>query len=283
MDQSYYDDVRKFYDRKAVSYDSKYLDNNICHIHTGLFKNEMRDVDLNGRSAKELKELLINGQNKVFEMLAENCKTDGRFLDVGAGHGGNSIELAHQKQACVDAITISPVQANIIRERVDQAGFAGQVKVIRSNVLEFDIEADLYDGAFGVESFCQIGRLDELAKILRKGIKSGGHLTVLDYYTSDSAFKEFFDKYWCCSIFPLAQFKSILENNGFQIAIEKDLTLLQAPFWKVSAWHSKKLLEEAQPTNELQRLKKSQQFHEFMYKKFVAKEARYFLIHAIKL
>lgn len=283
MDQNYYDEVRKFYDRKAVSYDSKYLDDNICHIHTGLYEDMAENQNLESKSAIELKELLISGQNKIFSQLATHCKEGGHFLDVGAGHGGNSMELAIHRRARTDAITISPVQANIIRDRVDVAGLNNQVKVIQKNVLDHEIYPSLYDGAFGVESFCQIGQLDKLVKILHKGIKTGGHVTVLDYYTSDSAFKEFFDKYWCCSIFSLERFKSILENNGFRVEVEDDLTLSQAPFWKISAWHSKKLLEESLPKSELQRLKKSQQFHEFMYKKFIAKEARYFLIHAIKL
>lgn len=282
MDQNYYDEVRKFYDRKAVSYDSKYLDDNICHIHTGLFESKVGDEELVSSSAHQLKEKLIMGQNKVFSKLAEYCEDGGHFLDVGAGHGGNSIALALQKKARMDAITISPVQANIIRERVEIAGLNAQVKVIKKNVLDHEIYPNLYTGAFGVESFCQIGQLDDLAKILHKGIKPGGHVTVLDYYTSDPAFKAFFDKYWCCSIFPLAQFKTILESNGFEVKVEEDLTQLQAPFWKISAWHSKKLLESSLPKSELQRLKKSQQFHEFMYDKFVSEEARYFLIHAVK-
>lgn len=286
MDKSYYDQVQAFYDRKAESYDRKYKDDTICHIHTGLFNENDLDYfrnNLSNLNPSEIQGLLWKGQREIFNLLQQRCISEGEHLDVGAGHGGNAISLATSIGAKVEAVTISPVQIQIINSRIKAAKVDHLVNTKFSNILDFS-SPKRYDVAFGVESFCQIKDLDLLLKKMHDLLKENGSLIIIDYFTEDSAFKEFFDRYWCCSIHSREEFKKQLKLNGLALVEDIDLTLNQAPFWDMSAHHSRLLSIEAEvDEKEKNRLIRSEEFHKFMFQKFLNREAEYRLIKAVRI
>ena len=52
-----------------------------------------------------------------------------RMLDAGCGICGPSIRIARMVNVSIDAVTISPVQADFARKRVQEAGLADRITV----------------------------------------------------------------------------------------------------------------------------------------------------------
>ena len=271
-----YDKVRKYYNYKVDSYESKYKSGYITHLHTGLFDPEV--IHLNFDNLIEIQDVLIKGQSQLTQRVIDLIPTDSKYiLDIGCGHGGTAITLIQQRTARVQALTISDRQGDLVKVRAEQLGLANRIHVVIDNVLEHNFEHEKFDAVIGVESFCQIDHLQELSATVQKVLKPGGCLIISDYYTGDLEFKNRFAKHWCCAVKPFDELRLDLDKQGITLMNQLDLTLDQAPFWKLSAMHSSLKLQLTHSDKESTRLHASKAFHEYMYSAFLKNIGQYYI------
>ncbi len=107
-----------------------------------------------------------------------------RVLDAGCGVCGPSIRIARIVDVAIDAVTISPVQAELARERVREAGLSDRITVHLGDfaALPTLFEPDRFDRIFFLESLCHARDLDEVTRGCREVLRPGGQVYVKDFY-----------------------------------------------------------------------------------------------------
>lgn len=99
-----------------------------------------------------------------------------RLLDVGCGWAGMVMHAAREHRVRAVGITISAEQAAKARERVEQAGLAGQVEIRLQDYR--DVDDGPYDAISSIGMFEHVGlsRLEEYFVNLRSLLRAGGRL-----------------------------------------------------------------------------------------------------------
>ena len=107
-----------------------------------------------------------------------------RMLDAGCGVCGPSIRIARIANVAIDAVTISPVQAELARTRVQAAGLSDRITVHTGDFADLAaiFGTDRFDRIIFLESLCHARRLDEVAKGCRDVLRHGGRVYVKDFY-----------------------------------------------------------------------------------------------------
>ena len=85
-------------------------------------------------------EPLAEAQRRKYEIVCRKLRLgpDDRVLEIGCGWGGFAIHAAREHGARVTALTISPAQAALARERVAAAGVADRVQVAERDYREHE-------------------------------------------------------------------------------------------------------------------------------------------------
>src|SRR5437016_8443377 len=73
-------------------------------------------------------------------------------LDVGCGHGGTAVYLAHKYNCTVRGLTISEKQAKRVRQRAKAAGVTERVEVKVADADHYDFPRQTYDAVWTMES-----------------------------------------------------------------------------------------------------------------------------------
>ena len=107
-----------------------------------------------------------------------------RMLDAGCGICGPSIRIARMVNVSIDAVTISPVQAELARKRVQEAGLADRITVHLGDFADLAaiFGPDRFDRIIFLESLCHARDLDEVTRGCRKVLRPGGQVYVKDFY-----------------------------------------------------------------------------------------------------
>ncbi|MBU3665936.1 MAG: methyltransferase domain-containing protein [Chthoniobacterales bacterium] len=121
-----------------------------------------------------------------------------RVLDAGCGVCGPSIRIAQIADVKIDAVTISPVQADLARQRVRESGLSDKIKVHLGDYSELGamFGHDCFDRIIFLESLCHAKRLGKVAGECRDVLRKGGQVYVKDFYRkhhSDPARKAWAD------------------------------------------------------------------------------------------
>ncbi len=262
-----FDSVRKYYNYKVESYERKYREGWITHLHTGIFPDNFHDQKFPDTEA--IQSYLIAGQNRLSQKVLDFIPASAKdILDIGCGHGGNLFLLAKKCNAVLHGLTISDDQAQLVKERTSRQGLTDRVTTILGNALTYDFGDQQFDVILGMESFCQIRDMSRLAGVINNCLAPDGLLIISDYYSENAEFKSYFDRHWTCDVKPSNLLMNHLDQYGIQQELSLDLTQVQAPFWKISSMHSEQRLGHVSEKAEIQRLNASQQFHEYMYKAF---------------
>ena len=219
-----YEVVRKYYNYKIDSYESKYKRGLITHLHTGIFSAELPQSLPS--SPEEIQSLLIDGQRKLTEKIGGYIPDHVRsILDIGCGHGGTIFSLASMVEAKIHGITISDEQAELVMRRTNEQSLDHRIEVLLGNILNYDFAQKKFDVLLGVESFCQIGNMKTLAKVINHIQRPGGLVIISDYYSDDQQFKEYFDKHWRCDVKSKSDLHQYMVDAKYTIVAEEDLTL----------------------------------------------------------
>jgi cyclopropane-fatty-acyl-phospholipid synthase len=97
-------------------------------------------------------------------------------LDVGCGWGSFAIHAARAYGVTVTAITLSPSQAELARERVRAAGLEGQVEIRVQDYRELPHESFDAIASIGMSEHVGESRLDLYARSLFQLLRPGGQL-----------------------------------------------------------------------------------------------------------
>lgn len=124
--------------------------------------------------------------------------TDGmRLLDAGCGVCGPSIRIARLANVTIDAITISPVQAELARKRVQEAGLADRITVHLGDFAELAaiFGADRFDRIIFLETLCHARLIDAVTRGCRDVLRPGGQVYVKDFYRK--VYNDKAQRAWC--------------------------------------------------------------------------------------
>ncbi len=99
-----------------------------------------------------------------------------RLLDVGCGWGSMALHAAREHGATVVGVTLSAAQASLARERVEQAGLAGQVQIRLQDYR--DVDDGPYDAisSIGMAEHVGAGPYLDYARSLFGLLRPGGRL-----------------------------------------------------------------------------------------------------------
>lgn len=205
--------VRAFYDRHSETFLSCAGDT----FQAGLVRREEGD---NARTSN------------LYLAARAGVRSGQRLLDAGCGVGGPSIHIA---EACpgvsIDAVTLSPVQVRMARERVAQAGLAGRIRVHEADYHQLPFEAASFDGAFFFEStgyaYAPLRLFREVLRVLRPG----GILYIKDVFQragpqteQERREQRAFDELWALHETPtLPGTAELLRQVGFEDVSAREL------------------------------------------------------------
>jgi len=123
-----------------------------------------------------------------YTMTAVHMQHGQRILDAGCGICGPSIFFAKELDIKIDAVTVSPEQARIARERITQENLANKITVHCKDFAQSDelFAPETFDTVIFLESLGHSDRPDEVVKKMYNLLKPGGMIYVKDYFISES-------------------------------------------------------------------------------------------------
>lgn len=112
-----------------------------------------------------------------------------RMLDAGCGIAGPATSLAQEYGVSVEALTISPTQAELARHRVDERRLADRVRVTQGDFHDLDslYSAATFDRVVFLESLCHASDYRRVLRGARNVLASGGALYIKDFYVVDQS------------------------------------------------------------------------------------------------
>ena len=121
---------------------------------------------------------LQEAQRAKLELIAGKLKLEPgmRLLDVGCGWGSFAIHAAREHGVIVTGVTISPSQAELARERVEEAGVADRVDIRLSDYRELPGGSFDAISSIGMTEHVGDSQIDLYAKSLFKLLTPGGLL-----------------------------------------------------------------------------------------------------------
>ncbi len=112
---------------------------------------------------------------------------DARVLEIGTGWGGFALRAAGNGELDVTTTTISPRQAALARERLDEAGLAERARVLELDYRDLD---GLYDGLVSIEMIEAVGAeyYDDYFRLCAARLRSGAPFALQAIVIEDDAF-----------------------------------------------------------------------------------------------
>lgn len=114
-----------------------------------------------------------------------------RVLDLGCGVCGPACDLVRAYEGLtVDAVTLSPVQARMARERVAEAGLSDRITVHEADYHELAFADGAYDRVLCLESTGYSYDPDRLFAGIFRVLRPGGQLYIKDLYAKPGPYTE---------------------------------------------------------------------------------------------
>ena len=126
--------------------------------------------------------------------------TDGmKVLDAGCGVGFPAIFFASKANIEIDAVSVSKVQVNEARKKVDESNLAKKVKVHHADYHDLNnhLEKGTYDLVYFLESFGHSSNKEKLLSSVNEMLKPGGSVYIKDLFRkvgSDEKMQKRIDK-----------------------------------------------------------------------------------------
>ncbi|MFI9027771.1 methyltransferase domain-containing protein [Streptomyces sp. NPDC053560] len=109
-----------------------------------------------------------------------------RVLDAGCGACGPAVDIArHVPGVSIEAVTLSPVQAEAGRAYVAACGFGDRVRVTVGDYHHLPFPDGAFEAAYFVESACYSADLESLFRETRRVLKPDGSVYVKDLFLED--------------------------------------------------------------------------------------------------
>ncbi|MDF7805819.1 bifunctional demethylmenaquinone methyltransferase/2-methoxy-6-polyprenyl-1,4-benzoquinol methylase UbiE [Pontiellaceae bacterium B12219] len=105
----------------------------------------------------------------------------GRYLDIGTGTGDLVFEIIDQSaNVLVDGIDPAEQMLAIARDKADKRGLGDAVNFVTADALNLPMESDTYDGIVSGFCFRNIERRQKALEEMRRVLKPGGMLVILE-------------------------------------------------------------------------------------------------------
>jgi demethylmenaquinone methyltransferase/2-methoxy-6-polyprenyl-1,4-benzoquinol methylase len=112
----------------------------------------------------------------------------GRYLDIGTGTGDLVFEILNQSaNVLVDGIDPAEQMLAIARDKAAKRGIGDSVCFFTADALDLPMESDTYDGIVSGFCFRNIERRQKALEEMRRVLKPGGLLVILEATCPESA------------------------------------------------------------------------------------------------
>lgn len=112
----------------------------------------------------------------------------GRYLDIGTGTGDLVFEILDQSaNVLVDGIDPAEQMLSIARDKAAKRGIGDAVSFLAADALHLPMESDTYDGIVSGFCFRNIERRQKALEEMRRVLKPGGMLVILEATYPESA------------------------------------------------------------------------------------------------
>ena len=112
----------------------------------------------------------------------------GRYLDVGTGTGDLVFEMLDQSaNVLVDGIDPAEQMLAMARDKAARGGIGDSVSFFTADALDLPMESDTYDGIVSGFCFRNIERRQKALEEMRRVLKPGGMLVILEATYPESA------------------------------------------------------------------------------------------------
>jgi ubiquinone/menaquinone biosynthesis C-methylase UbiE len=157
-------------------------------------------------------------------------------LDAGCGVCGPSIDIAqHIEGVRIDAITLSPAQANTARELVQQAGLADQIQIHVGDFHYLPFANEVFDVVFFFESTGYSYDHQRLFTEVYRVLRPGGSLYIKEPFTKESPLSDQeqqelaeFNKIYVYKTALISKAVQVISAVGFKNVTSRDLSEFSA-------------------------------------------------------
>jgi cyclopropane-fatty-acyl-phospholipid synthase len=146
-----------------------------------------------------------------------------RLLDVGCGWGSFAIHAARHYGVTVTGVTLSPSQAELAREKVEQAGLSEQIEIRVSDYRELPGGSFDAIASIGMSEHVGESQIDSYCKSLFALLKPGGVLLNHAIAALDPEYDSLDDEFSMRYVFPdgealpFSRVQLALERAGFHV------------------------------------------------------------------
>ncbi len=156
------------------------IDNPLLGFHYGFYE----------KGIKNFKDAAINMNDFVGRLLNLDNKK-GRIIDLGCGIGSTIIYLAMKyPNIKFFGITLAPSEINFAK-KLQKEKQVENAEFILGNFIKTNFSDEYFDGAFALESFCYAQNKRDFLNEIKRILKSGEKLLIIDGFLKDISLASF--------------------------------------------------------------------------------------------
>lgn len=172
---------------------------------------------------KKWEEAAINMNDFVGRLLHFDSKKTYQILDAGCGSGATSLYLANKyPNVTFTGITLTPAEIEFAK-RIQQDFHVDNAIFHVQNYSNTGFSDNYFDGVFALESFCYALRKKDVILELKRILKPGGKLVVIDGFRTEktlgsfmqNVYQSFLSRRLVPNLISLHDFISYLKREGF--------------------------------------------------------------------
>jgi ubiquinone/menaquinone biosynthesis C-methylase UbiE len=216
--------IIEYYDLAWPNF-SRHIAQTNLGLHYGYYDDEHRSHH----------DAMLNMNKQISVELKLKKDSNLSILDAGCGVGGSIIHLAKEfAKITFTGITISEDQIKLANDYSKKKGVESQVSFLNRDFMNTKFPEENFDAAYSLESMCYAYNKHDFLKEMKRILKPGGRLAILDgfrngKYPIEPSLEEKYDQ-WCKGwrldqrLDTQINFKNYLKEEGFQEITYRDIT-----------------------------------------------------------
>ena len=217
------DRVRRYYDRRTAGFVARGQGGRIGAIHRAVW----------GPGATTRDEAFRFVESRIAERIAAEATggATSHVVDLGCGVGASLCYLAQRLPIRGTGITLSPVQAQLARQRIAAAGVADRVVCLEGDFGNLPPAVAHADAAYAIESFAHAPAPDRFFGEAARLLRPGGLLAICDDFSRGSsapaaqrAIARFRRGWRINTLIERSKLRALAQTAGFRHLSTTDLT-----------------------------------------------------------